>query len=166
MYSIHTRSMETRYHHHHGHNIPHCGGEGVLNTANSKANDRTLMQFMSLSPSILGVCRRSKYARWRDTIDKDDPWIWGLDSMFKASAAPDYVYPTAAMVRNCVRWLAVGCFSFQHNYLSVSVKKGIFFLLSDFFHSELECPFDDRTDLIRRVNCTCQAGLGFTTAQT
>ena len=55
MYSIHTRSMETRYHHHHGHNIPHCGGEGVLNTANSKANDRTLMQFMSLSPSILGV---------------------------------------------------------------------------------------------------------------
>ena len=138
IYSIHTRSMETRYHHHHGHNIPHCGGERVLNAANSKANDRTLMQFMSLSPSILGVCRRSKYARWRDTIDEDDPWIWGLSSMIKPSTAPDYVYPTAAMVRNCVRWLAF--FSFQHNYLSVSVKKGIFFLLSDFYHSELECP--------------------------
>ena len=93
IYSIHTRSMETRYHHHHGHNIPHCGGEGVLNTANSKANDRTLMQFMPLSPSILGVCRRSKYARWRDTIDEDDPRIWGLDSMIKSSTAPDYVYP-------------------------------------------------------------------------
>ena len=84
--------METRYHHHRGHNIPHCGGEGVLNTANSKANDRTLMQFMPLSPSILGVCRRSKYARWRDTIDEDDTWIWGLDSMIKPSAASDYIY--------------------------------------------------------------------------
>ena len=92
MYSIHTRSMDTRYHHHHGHNIPHCGGEGVLNTANSKANDRTLMQFMPLSPSILGVCRRSKYARWRDTIDEDDPWILGLSSMIKPSTAPDYIY--------------------------------------------------------------------------
>ena len=99
MYSIHTRSMETRYHHHHGHNIPHCGGEGVLNTANSKANDRTSMQFMPLSPSILGVCRRSKYSQWRDTIDEDNPWIWGMDSMIKASAAPDYIYH-AAMVRN------------------------------------------------------------------
>ena len=117
--------MESRYHQHHGHNIPHRGGEGVLNTANSKTNDRTLIQFMSLSPSILGVCRRSKYARWSDTIDEDDPWIWGLDSMFKASTAPDYIYPTAAMVRNSNRWLAF--FSFQHNYLSVSVKKGIFF---------------------------------------
>ena len=93
MYSIHTRSMDSRYHHHHGHNIPHCGGERVLNTANSKANDRTLMQFMPLSPSILGVWQRSKYAQWRDTIDEDDPRIWGLDSMIKSSTAPDYVYP-------------------------------------------------------------------------
>ena len=137
MYSIHTRSMETRYHHHHGHNIPHCGGEGVLNTANSKANDRTLMQFMSLSPSILGLCRRSKYVRWRDTIDEDDPRIWGLDSMIKPSAAPDYIYH-AAMVRNYGWWLAV--FSFRHNYLLVSVKKIFFRVWKLALHSELWWP--------------------------
>ena len=100
-------------------------GEGVSNTANSKANDRTLMQFIPLSPSILGVCRRSKYARWRDTIDEDDPWIWGLSSMIKSSAAPDYIYH-AAMVRNLRGGWRLVYFSFRHNYLSVSAKK-IFF---------------------------------------
>ena len=142
MYSIHTRSMETRYHHHRGHNIPHCGGEGVLNTANSKANDRTLMQFMSLSPSILGVCRRSKYARWRDTIDEDDPWIWGLDSMIKSSTAPDYVYPcrhgskiTVGGRRLCFFHFGTTTFHFQSKrvffslpFASSQIEAGTFWL--------------------------------------
>mgnify|MGYP000491573451 CR=1 FL=1 len=120
--------METRYHQHHGHYIPHCGGEGVLNTANSKANDRTSMRFMPLSPSILGVCRRSKYARWRDTIDEDDTWIWGLDSMIKPSAAPDYIYH-AAMVRNLRWWLAVGVF-FHFDTTTFQFRPKKYFLAS------------------------------------
>jgi hypothetical protein len=140
MYSINTRSMETRYHHHHGHNIPHCGGEGVFNTANRKANDRTLMQFISLSSSILGVCRCSKYARWRDTIDEDDPWILGLSSMIKPSTAPDYIY-------DMLPWFEIVCggwrsffFAFRHNYLLVSVKNIFFRVWKLALHSELWWP--------------------------
>ena len=152
--------METRYHHYHGHNIPHCGGEGVLNTANSKANDRTSMQFMPLSPSILGVCRRSKYARWRDTIDEDDTWIWGLDSMIKPSAAPDYIYH-AAMVRN-LRWSVVGrrlvFFSFRHNYLSVSAKKIFFRVWKRAIHSGLWWP-SSQTLMISGIGIDKQSNL-------
>ena len=143
MYSIHTRSMETRYHRHHGHYIPHRGGEGVLNTANGKANDRTLMQFMPLSPSILGVCRRSKYSRWRDTIDEDDTWIWGLDSMIKPSAAPDYIYH-AAMVRNLRWWLAVGVF-FHFDTTTFQFRPKKYFFECESAPSTQDCVCDDPT---------------------